>query len=131
MMLNQPRFDARTLLDTLVEQRVTSFFAPPTVWRMLLQEDLSSWPVVVREAVAAGETLNAEVVEQVRKAWGLTVRDGWGQSELTVQIANPPSPPDPVREPTRSEAAQMPDWRLNLPREPYDLRIAIESEDAC
>jgi acetyl-CoA synthetase len=91
MMLNQPRFDARALLDTLVEQRVTSFFAPPTVWRMLLQEDLRSWPVVLREAVAAGEPLDAEVVEQVRLAWGLTVRDGWGQSELTVQIANSPS----------------------------------------
>ena len=91
MVVNQPRFDPRALLDTLVEQKVTSFFAPPTVWRMLLQEDLPAWPVVLREAVAAGEPLNAEVVEQVRRAWGLTVRDGWGQSELTVQIANSPS----------------------------------------
>ena len=91
MVVNQPRFDPRALLDTLVEQKVTSFFAPPTVWRMLLQEDLPAWPVVLCEAVAAGEPLNAEVVEQVRRAWGLTVRDGWGQSELTVQIANSPS----------------------------------------
>jgi acetyl-CoA synthetase len=91
MVLNQPRFDAQALLDTLVEQKVTSFFAPPTVWRILLQEDLSRWAVILREAVAAGEPLNAEVVEQVRRAWGLTVRDGWGQTELTVQIANAPS----------------------------------------
>jgi acetyl-CoA synthetase len=90
MMLNQPRFDARALLDTLVERKVTSFFAPPTVWRMLLQEDLRAWPVVLREVVAAGEPLNPEVIDQVRRAWGLTVRDGWGQTELTVQIANTP-----------------------------------------
>ena len=83
MMLNQQRFDARAILDTLVERKVTSFFAPPTVWRMLLQQDLRTWPVVLREAVAAGEPLNPEVIEQVRRAWGLTVRDGWGQTELT------------------------------------------------
>jgi acetyl-CoA synthetase len=91
MMLNQPRFDTRALLDTLVERKVTSFFTPPTVWRMLLQEDLRAWPVVLREVVAAGEPLNPEVIDQVRRAWGLTVRDGWGQTELTVQIGNTPS----------------------------------------
>jgi acetyl-CoA synthetase len=90
VMLNQPRFDAKALLDILVEQKIVSFFAPPTVWRLLLQEDLRAWPVVLREAVAAGEPLNAEVVEQVLHAWNLTVRDGWGQTELTVQIANSP-----------------------------------------
>jgi acetyl-CoA synthetase len=90
MMLNQPRFDARALLDTLVERKVTGFFAPPTEWRMLLQEDLGARPVALREVVAAGEPLNPEVIEQVRRAWGLTVRDGWGQTELTVQIANTP-----------------------------------------
>jgi acetyl-CoA synthetase len=90
VMLNQPRFDAKALLDTLVEQKIVSFFAPPTVWRLLLQEDLRAWPVLLREVVAAGEPLNVEVVEQVRHAWNLTVRDGWGQSELTVQIANSP-----------------------------------------
>ena len=93
MVLNQPRFDARALLDTLVARQVTSFFAPPTVWRMLLQQDLSAWPVVLREAVAAGEPLNPEVIEQVRRAWGLTVRDGWGQTEVPVQIANAPGQP--------------------------------------
>ena len=92
-VLNQPRFDAVDLLDTLVEQQVTSFFAPPTVWRMLIQHDLTRWPVVLREAVSAGEPLNPEVVEQVRRAWGLFVRDGWGQTEATVQIANPPGCP--------------------------------------
>jgi acetyl-CoA synthetase len=92
-VLNQSRFDPKDLLDTLIEQQVTSFFAPPTVWRMLIQHDLTRWPVSLREAVSAGEPLNPEVIEQVRQAWGLVVRDGWGQTEATVQIANPPGYP--------------------------------------
>ena len=93
VQLNQPRFDARAILDTLVERKVASFFAPPTVWRMLLQHDLSAWPVTLRDLGAAGEPLNPEVIEQVRRAWGLTIRDGWGQTEATVQISNTPGQP--------------------------------------
>jgi acetyl-CoA synthetase len=84
------RFSATALLDTLVRCRVTTFCAPPTVWRMLIQEDLGRWPVVLREVVGAGEPLNPEVIEQVRAAWGLTIRDGFGQTETTAQIGNPP-----------------------------------------
>jgi acetyl-CoA synthetase len=84
------RFSAGALLDQLVRCRVTTFCAPPTVWRMLIQEDLRRWPVVLREVVGAGEPLNPEVIEQVRSAWGLTIRDGFGQTETTAQIGNPP-----------------------------------------
>jgi acetyl-CoA synthetase len=84
------RFHAVALLDQLVRCRVTTFCAPPTVWRMLIQEDLRRWPVVLREVVGAGEPLNPEVIEQVRAAWGLSVRDGFGQTETTAQIGNPP-----------------------------------------
>jgi acetyl-CoA synthetase len=90
VVLNQPRFDARGLLDVLVRHRVTTFCAPPTVWRMLIQQDLSAWRTVLREIVAAGEPLNPEVIEQVQRAWGLTIRDGYGQTETTLQIANTP-----------------------------------------
>ncbi|MGY1636126.1 AMP-binding protein [Geodermatophilus sp. SYSU D00742] len=69
---------------------VTSFCAPPTVWRMLIQADLSGGPGRLREVVAAGEPLNPEVIEQVRQQWGLTIRDGFGQTETSVQIANTP-----------------------------------------
>ena len=93
MLLNQPRFDAQAILDTLVTQQVSSFFAPPTVWRMLLQHPLRQWRVALREAVSAGEPLNPEVIEQVQRAWGVLVRDGWGQTEATVQIANAPGQP--------------------------------------
>ncbi len=87
------RFSAAALLDQLVRCRVTTFCAPPTVWRMLIQEDLRRWPVVLREVVGAGEPLNPEVIDQVRTAWGLTIRDGFGQTETTAQIGNPPGLP--------------------------------------
>jgi acetyl-CoA synthetase len=73
---------------------VTTFCAPPTVWRMLVQSDLRGHPVpTLREVVGAGEPLNPEVIEQVRSAWGLSVRDGYGQTETTAQVGNPPGAP--------------------------------------
>ena len=89
-LYNYERFNAHALLDQIVRSGVTSFCAPPTVWRMLIQQDLSAWKVPLREVVGAGEPLNPEVIEQVRRAWGLTIRDGFGQTETTAQIGNPP-----------------------------------------
>jgi len=90
LILNQPRFDAEHLLAVLDRERVTTFCAPPTVWRMLVQADLSAHPVHLTEAVAAGEPLNPEVIERVQAAWGVAIRDGYGQTETTLQIANTP-----------------------------------------
>jgi acetyl-CoA synthetase len=91
LVLNQARFSAASLLAALGSCRVTTFCAPPTVWRMLLQADLAAADVSsLRECVAAGEPLNPEVIEQVRKAWGITVRDGFGQTETTAQVGNTP-----------------------------------------
>src|ERR1700733_249852 len=87
---NQPRFNARGLLDTVVRCGVTTFCAPPTVWRMLIQEDLAAWPVRFHELISAGEPLNPEVIEQVKTAWGLTIRDGYGQTETTALAGNTP-----------------------------------------
>ncbi|HEX5434349.1 MAG TPA: AMP-binding protein, partial [Candidatus Angelobacter sp.] len=89
-VLNQARFNARGLLDALTGCGVTTFCAPPTVWRMLVTEKLASWKVGLREVTSAGEPLNPEVIEQVRHAWGLTIRDGYGQTETTAQVGNPP-----------------------------------------
>jgi acetyl-CoA synthetase len=89
-IVNQPRFNARGLLDIIAGAGVTTFCAPPTVWRMLIQEDLAAWPVRLKELVGAGEPLNPEVIERVKAAWGLTIRDGYGQTETTAQIGNPP-----------------------------------------
>jgi acetyl-CoA synthetase len=91
--LNQGRFAAKGVLDALVAHGVTTLCAPPTVWRMLIQEDLTRWPVALREVMSAGEPLNPEVIEQVRKAWGLDIRDGYGQTETTATVGNPPGQP--------------------------------------
>jgi acetyl-CoA synthetase len=87
---NVRRFDATALLEQLRGRGVTSFCAPPTVWRMLINADLSGGPGSLREVVGAGEPLNPEVIEQVRRAWGLTIRDGYGQTETTAQVGNTP-----------------------------------------
>jgi acetyl-CoA synthetase len=87
---NVRRFDAAALLALLREREVTSFCAPPTVWRMLINADLSGGPGSLREVIGAGEPLNPEVIEQVRRAWGLTLRDGYGQTETTAQVGNTP-----------------------------------------
>ena len=87
---NQPRFDAPALLQVLVDCKVTSLCAPPTAWRVFVQQDLRAFKVSLRELLSAGEPLNPEVIDQVQAAWGITIRDGYGQTETTLQIANPP-----------------------------------------
>jgi acetyl-CoA synthetase len=90
---NYARFDADALLDTLASCGVDTVCAPPTVWRMLIQTDLGRVKVGFRELVSAGEPLNPEVIEQVEKAWGIRIRDGFGQTETTLQIGNTPGQP--------------------------------------
>ena len=91
-IFNYSRFSAPALLDALARHGVSSLCAPPTVWRMLIQEDLSAWrgQLALREVLGAGEPLNPEIIERVAQAWGLTLRDGFGQTETTAQIGNPP-----------------------------------------
>ena len=91
LILGHERFSAEVLLRAFGKQAVTTFCAPPTVWRMLIQSDLSAADVTaLRECVAAGEPLNPEVIEQVRRAWDITIRDGYGQTETTAQVGNSP-----------------------------------------
>jgi acetyl-CoA synthetase len=87
---NYARFSGPAVLDAVVKHGVKTLCAPPTVWRMLIQEDLKAWKTGLREAISAGEPLNPEVIEQVHAAWGLTIRDGFGQTETTAMIGNPP-----------------------------------------
>jgi acetyl-CoA synthetase len=87
---NYSRFNAKAVLDVLVRYGVTTLCAPPTVWRMLIQEDMAAYTVKIRELVGAGEPLNPEVIDQVKKAWGVTIRDGYGQTETTSQVGNTP-----------------------------------------
>lgn len=87
---NQPRFDAKGLLATVARCGVTTLCAPPTVWRLFIQEKLADYKVSVREVCGAGEPLNPEVIDQVKAAWGLTIRDGYGQTETTALAGNSP-----------------------------------------
>jgi acetyl-CoA synthetase len=89
-VVNQPRFDAKALLATIARCGVTTLCAPPTVWRLFIQERLSNFKVDLREACGAGEPLNPEVIDQVRAAWGLTIRDGYGQTETAALAGNSP-----------------------------------------
>jgi acetyl-CoA synthetase len=107
---NYARFDAKRTLDVVTRCGVTSLCAPPTVWRMLIQEDLARYPVKLRELVGAGEPLNPEVIEQVRRAWGIVIRDGYGQTETTCQIGNSPG----QRVKPGSMGRPMPGYRVAL-----------------
>jgi acetyl-CoA synthetase len=91
MVLGHSRFSPGALFEAISTCQVSTLCAPPTVWRMLIQSDLASCDTAsLRECVSAGEPLNPEVIEQVRRAWGITVRDGYGQTETTAQIGNTP-----------------------------------------
>jgi acetyl-CoA synthetase len=111
LVLGHERFSAAALLEAIPACGVTSLCAPPTVWRMLVQADLASADVrSLRECVGAGEPLNPEVIEQVRRAWNITVRDGYGQTETTAQIGNPPG--QPVR--IGSMGRELPGYEITL-----------------
>ena len=87
-----PRFSAPDVLHVIRDKGVTSLCAPPTVWRAFIQEDLAACKTELRSLVGAGEPLNPEVIARVEQAWGLTIRDGYGQTETTAQVGNPPGP---------------------------------------
>lgn len=93
LVVNQPRFEAKVLLAELVRCAATTLCAPPTVWRLLAQEDLGKYKVRLREVCAAGEPLNPEMIERVQEAWGIVIRDGYGQTETTALVANAPGQP--------------------------------------
>jgi acetyl-CoA synthetase len=109
-VVNQPRFDAKGLLATIARCGVTTLCAPPTVWRLFIQERLAEFKVSLREVCGAGEPLNPEVIDQVRTAWGLTIRDGYGQTETTALVGN--SPGQQVK--VGSMGRPMPGYRVQI-----------------
>ncbi len=94
VVLYHGRFDPRAELRLLAELGPQVFCAPPTEYRMLVKEDLAELRVpALRECVSAGEPLNPEVIRAWRDATGLTIRDGYGQTETLVLVANLPGLP--------------------------------------
>ena len=89
-VFNYARFEPRRILAALRDKGISTLCAPPTVWRMLILEDLGPRPPALREIVSAGEPLNPEIIERVEAAWGITIRDGYGQTETTAQFGNSP-----------------------------------------
>lgn len=89
------KFDAKEQLRTIEKYQITTFCAPPTVLRMMILEDLSSYQFKFRQCAAAGEPLNAEIIEKWQKGTGILIRDGYGQTETTCLVANMPG--DPVK----------------------------------
>ena len=83
------RFDAEKILPLFAKYGITTFCAPPTMYRMLIKQDLSRFDLSsVQHASIAGEALNPEVFRQFQKATGLDIMEGFGQSESTLIIGN-------------------------------------------
>jgi len=83
------RFSAADILPMFAKYQITTFCAPPTMLRMLIKEDISKYDFSsVRHMTTAGEALNPEVYKQFEKATGLQIMEGFGQTELTLAIAN-------------------------------------------
>jgi len=84
------KFVAEEQLVTMEKYGVTTFCAPPTVLRLMIQEDLTPYTLNIRQCVAAGEPLNPEIIEKWKQGTGLIVRDGYGQTESSLLAGNMP-----------------------------------------
>ncbi len=83
------RFAVRDLLSKIVEYKVTTFCAPPTVYRYLIKEDLSAWDLsAIRHVSTAGEALNYEIYKIFKDKTGLEIKEGFGQTETTLMLGN-------------------------------------------
>jgi acetyl-CoA synthetase len=94
LQANLPRPSAATILSIIREHSINSFCAPPTIYRLLVQENLGAHDLSsLRECTGAGEPLNPEVIRAWREATGITIRDGYGQTETTLLVGNTVSMP--------------------------------------
>ncbi len=83
------RFDAESILPMFAKYKITTFCAPPTMYRMLIKEDMSKYDLSsIRHATTAGEVLNPEVFLQFEKLTGLKIHEGFGQTETTLSLGN-------------------------------------------
>ena len=89
LVYDMERFDADNLLEVISSEKVTTFCAPPTIYRFMIQHDLGKYDLSsIRHATIAGEALNAEVFEKFKEYTGLKLMEGFGQTETTVAVCN-------------------------------------------
>lgn len=113
------RFEPEKELELLERYGVTTFCAPPTEYRMLVKEDLSRYRLPrLRHCVAAGEPLNPEVIEVWRKDFGLTIADGYGQTETSILVCNMPG-------------MEVKAGSMGRPFPGHDVRIVDEDLNEC
>ncbi|MBP3036217.1 AMP-binding protein [Arthrobacter sp. zg-ZUI100] len=139
---NYTRFRPEALLEQLHRAEVTSLCAPPTVWRMMIQSTLGERPARLRELIGAGEPLNPEVISRVQSAWGLSIRDGFGQTETTALVGNTPGAdlhpgsmgrplpgvPVVIVDPATGEPADEGEICLDLARRPLNLMTGYRGD---
>jgi len=108
-------FDAAKHLQKISEFKVESLCAPPTIWRMFALEDLSKFDTSsLKSVVSAGEPLNPEIIERFRKAKGLTIREGYGQTETVLAIGTFPG-------------VKVREGSMGVPSPLYDIDIVDET----
>ncbi|MER6911529.1 AMP-binding protein [Streptomyces sp. NPDC000594] len=121
--LDHTRVGPAGVLRVLRTRGVTSFCAPPSLWRTLVAEGLGGPPGALRETVSAGEPLDPALADTVRRHWGVELRDGYGQTETTGQIGNPPG----RRPRPGSMGLPLPGYRVTL-RSPATGREVPDGE---
>ncbi|KNZ69988.1 AMP-dependent synthetase and ligase [Thermincola ferriacetica] len=113
------KFVPKTLLEKMEKYRLTTFCAPPTVYRFLLQENLKNYDLTsIKHCSTAGEPLNPEVYERFYRETGLRIFDGFGQSETTVLVAN-------------FEWFETRPGSMGKPNPAYDIDIVDEEGNSC
>ena len=111
--------DGEDYLKAVVRNKVSTFCAPPTAWRMFVNLDLARFDLSrLRQSISAGEPLNPEVITQWKKHTGTQIRDFYGQTECTAMIGNPPW-----------MAEKMRSGSFGMPSPMYDVTLADDLGD--
>ena len=118
-VFDHEKFTAEKLLRQMEKYRITSFCAPPTVYRFLIREDLSKYDLsTLRWATTAGEALNPAVYDKFKELTGLELHEGFGQTETTMTLGTMPwNKPKP--------------GSMGLPNPQYDVHLLKANGKEC
>ncbi len=129
------RFDSAKILPMFAKYGITTFCAPPTMYRMLIKQDLSNYDLTsIHHATTAGEALNPEVFYQFERATGLRIAEGFGQTEMTLGIANllgTQLKPGAMGKPVPGYGIDLVDTEGNPVADGVNGEIVIRTEPRC